>query len=121
MNREVTVLENKQRTATNNSADLANNTGKGCIVKIRVTDVHGDTPSITVTIQGKDPLSGQYYTVLQSAAIGNVSTTILRVYPGIAVTANVTASDILPMDWRVLVTHADSKPIDYSISANEIE
>ncbi len=118
-NTDITVLASAARTASVNSADLTNYNARGLHLVIDVTAVTA-TPSITVTIQGKDALSGQYYTVLASAAITAVGTTVLRVYPGLTAAANAVANDILPRTWRVSVTNADADSITYSIGASVI-
>jgi hypothetical protein len=118
-NVNATVLASAARTATNNSADLTNYDGRGLHLVIDVTAASA-TPSVTFTIQGKDELSGKYYTLLVSAAITGVGTTVLKVYPGLTAAANLVASDILPRTWRVLATHADADSITYSVGASVI-
>lgn len=86
------------------SGDQVNNNGRGLVVMINITNINGGT--YTVTIQGKDPVSGGYYTLLVSAALAANALTTLTVYPGVAVTANVSASAPLPRIWRVSVTVA---------------
>lgn len=115
-NTEETILASAARTATTNSADFTNYNSKGAQFIVDVTAIAA-TPSITVNIQGKDPVSSNYYTLLTSVAISTVSTTILKVYPGIGAVANSAASDILPRTFRVSVTHADADSITYSIGA----
>jgi len=61
----------------------------------------GGTPSMVVTIQGKDQASGKYYTILASAAITGVGTTILRVGRGLTAAANLVVNDRLPPTWRI--------------------
>ena len=78
------------------------------------------TPSVTFTIQGKDDLSGKYYTILASAAITGTGTTVLRVYPGLTAAANLTANDVLPGTWRLITTHGDADSITYSVGASLI-
>ena len=72
-------------------------------------------------IEGKDLISGKYYTVLASAAITGTGTTVLKVYPGITASANASASDILPRTWRVTATHANTDSITYSVGASVIK
>ena len=67
------------------------------------------------TIQGRDPASGDFYTILASAAITGTGTTILRVFPGSTVTANVSANDTLPKRCRILAAHADADSITFSV------
>jgi hypothetical protein len=98
-----------QGAGTVNSADQTNVNGRGMALTIDIT-VQGGTPTTTVTIQGKDPVSGKYYTILVSTALAAVATTVLRVYPGITAAANLAASDILPRTWRVSVTIGGGTP-----------
>ncbi len=115
-NTEETVLTSAARTATTNSADFINHNAKGIKVVIDVSAIAA-TPSITVDIQGKDPISGNYYSLgLVSAAITTVSTNVIEVFPGISEVANQSLSRILPRTYRVVVTHADGDSITYSVS-----
>src|SRR6478609_9279280 len=74
---------------------LVNRGYRGIVVVFDMTAVVA-TPAITITIQGHDPESGKYWTILASTAIATAITTVLTVYPGIAATANVSASAVLP-------------------------
>ena len=118
-NTDLTILASAARTATNQSADIVNYNGKGLHLVIDVTAASA-TPSVVFTIQGKDALSGKYYTILASAAVTGISTTVLKVNPGITVAANASVSDLLPRTWRVDATHADADSITYSIGASVI-
>lgn len=118
-NYEVTVLASAARTIAINSADLVNYNARGVIVVINVTAITA-TPILTVTITGKDTLSGKYVTILASAAISTVSVNTLIVYPGIAAAANSKADQPLPRVWRVEVAVADADSATYSIGANYI-
>lgn len=69
-----------------------------------------------MTIQGKDPNSGKYYTLLASAALGAVATTVLTVYPGLTASANVVANDFVPRTFRVITAVAGTGPaVTYTI------
>jgi hypothetical protein len=109
-----TALTSAARTASVDSSDVINTHGKGLHLVIDVTSITL-TPSITVTIQGKDVVSGKYYTVLASAAITTVSTTVLKVHPALTAAANLVANDLLPRTWRVSVVNADADSITYSV------
>lgn len=111
-----TVLASAARTATESSADQNNIGYRGLHVVVDVTADPG-TASVTFTIQGKDPVSGNYYTLLESAAVNSVSTTVLRVFPGATASANTAANDGIPATWRVTATHADAQSITYSVAA----
>lgn len=118
-NENITVLASTARTATVNSLDIENYDGKGLHLVIDVTAATA-TPSVVFTIQGKDDASGEYYTILASAAITGTGTTVLRVYPALTASANTIASDVLPRTWRVNAVHADTDSITYSVGASVI-
>jgi len=109
-----TIFASAARTATVNGDDISNDDARGAIVVIDCTAVAA-TPSVVFTVQGKDPLSGKYYTILTSTAITATGTTVLRIYPGLTAAANVTVSDILPTVWRVIATHGDADSITYTV------
>ena len=111
------ALASEARIATNNSGDLTNSGHKGCHVIIDVTAITA-TPSIVPTIQGKDSVSGEYYTLLVGVAITATGTTILKVYPGLTASANVIANDIVPSKFRILMTHADADSATYSVGVS---
>lgn len=115
-NTEETILASAARTASVNSADFTNHNAKGAHF---IVDVSADpaAASITVKVQGKDPISGNYYDILVSNAIVSVGTNLLKVFPGITTVANAAASDILPRTYRISVTAADADSITYSVSA----
>ena len=112
----LTLLASAARTALQTGSDQTNNAYRGLVVTIDATAA-ADTPSVTFTIQGKDDLSGKYYTILASAAVTGISTTVLRVYPGLTASANVTANDVLPKTWRLTVAVADADSLTYSVGA----
>lgn len=105
-------------TASVNSADKVNAYGRGVKVFVNTTAI--GTGSITVAIQAKDPGSGTYVTLLASAAIITNVMTVLTVYPGLAATANVSANDLLPRQWRVSVTANNANPANYTVGASVI-
>ena len=102
------------RTATVSSSDITNLGGKGVIVILDVT-ASADTPSITLKIEGKDPVSGKYYTILESAAVTATSTNIYRVHPSLTAASNLIAKDAIPKTFRITMTHADADSITYSV------
>ena len=112
----VELLDSKARTASENTPDQTNFGHKGLHLIIDVT-LDPALASVVPTIQGKDPLSGKYYDLLVGLAIVATGTTVLKVYPGIAASGNVAASDILPSIWRLQLVHADADSITYSVAA----
>lgn len=109
------VLTGTAATASQNTADLENVAHKGVKVILDMTTV--GTGSVTVTIQGKDAASGKYYTILAGAAVVTNSTNVYTVFPGAPATANVSANDALPRNWRVLVTANNANPTTYTVGA----
>lgn len=110
-----TLLASAARTAAINSADQVNGArARGVKVVIDITAV-GVTPGLTFTIQGKDPASGKYYTLLASASQAAVATLVMTVYPGVTAAANVTVNDALPSVWRVAVAVSNGVTATYSV------
>jgi hypothetical protein len=95
----LTAITSGTYTSNQTSSDLTNYTAKGVVVFISPGTVTGVTA--TVTIRGKDPVSGNYYNILQSATIATNTFQTLTVYPGNTVTANVSASTVLPKTWDI--------------------
>ena len=116
-NADVVVFPLLARTVTVSSADISNDFGKMCHVYIKVTARAG-TASTTFTIQGKDAVSGDYYTILVSAALTTATTVILRVGPGLTAAANLIVNDLLPRTWRVTATHGTADAHTYSVGAS---
>jgi hypothetical protein len=114
------------RTATTSSADQTNYNAKGVLVYLNVTAASG-TGGLQVQVQGKDPVSGNYYN-LTSAPTAVIATTgsTPKVYAmgpsyfstGGAVTQNTTQA--LPRTWRVQVVAGDASSYTYSVSASVI-
>lgn len=109
------LLQNPPGTAVASAApntyvseDMENLGRRGLKLTIDITNINGAT--VTVTIQGKDKVSGKYYTLLASAALVANGTTTLTVYPGETAAANLVANDILPATWRVSVVIATATP-----------
>lgn len=96
--------------AGGNSAEQINLYGRGLQLSIDITVITGTGPTLTVSIQGKDPVSGKWYTLLQSAALSAVALTNLTVYPGVTAAANVAASQVIPRTWRVLYSIGGTTP-----------
>lgn len=117
--REGTVFASAAYTTTQNSATFTNDSDRGVVVTIDITAVTS-TPSTTFTIQGFDSVSGKFYTILASAAQTGTGTVVLRVYPGLTASANVTASDVLPRYWRVVATHGNANSMTYSVGYSQI-
>lgn len=116
-----TCYESLARTATPTpmSGRTNNDRARGLFVVIDTTAVTS-TPSTTFKIQNQCPLSGQWITLLTSAAITGTGTVTLRVYPGLTPAANLTVSDVIGEVWRVLPEHGNSNSHTYSVSAQNL-
>jgi hypothetical protein len=106
-------------SGTVNAADQVNYNGRGVKVYLNITAI--GTGTVTVTVQGKDPVTSTYYTLLASAAVATTGFTVLEVYPGVGVTANLSASTTLPRTWRTSAVAAMSVgTVTYTISTSVI-
>jgi len=100
-------------TTSQTGPDIQSPGARGVRFVTNMTNV--GTGSITVTIQGKDKQSGQYYPLLVGGAISANSVQILTVFPGATPAANATANDFLPEIWRWVVTAGNANPATYSV------
>jgi len=116
-NMDVIVFPLAARTATVSSADIVNDFGSTCHVYIKVTARAG-AASTTFTIEGKDAVSGDYYTILASTAMTTPAVKIMRVGPGLTASANLIVNDLLPRTWRVTATHGTADAHTYSVGAS---
>lgn len=73
----------------------------GLRLYIDITNANGGT--VTVTVQGKDPVTGNWVAIGTSAALNSNATTIFTIAPGVTETANVDIGDPLPVSWRLSV------------------
>lgn len=119
-NRQLTLLPSASRAVTTPSPAQINDARKGCHVTVDITVNAGAAGSITATIEGQDPASLKWYTILASAALTAVGTTVLRVYPGLVAAANLVANDIIPRAWRVNVVANNANPVTYSVGASSV-
>lgn len=115
----LTLFESAARTASANSIPVTRRDYRGVHIIIDAT-AKTATPSVVFTIQGYDPVNDTWYDLLVSAAITGVSNTLLSLYPGLAATANVSISQVLPEKWRVEAVAADGDSLTYSVIANPL-
>lgn len=98
---------------TVNGADSYNKYAQGMNLLINITAITG---SLTVSVQGKDPASGTYYTILTSAALAATGATLLTIHPSFATTANLSANASVPLTFRIVYTVATG-PVTATIGA----
>lgn len=116
-----TVYASAARTATPDSEEYSLPAGaRALTVTLDVTAVTA-TPALTVNIEGVDPVSGNTFLLLASAAVATTNAaTAVRTYtvgPGLPATANVSANAPLPSKVRIRPVHGDADSITYSIGA----
>jgi len=113
-NTEVTVLASAARTVTGDSGDMTNHNAKGVCLAVNVTAVSGTSPTLTVSVWGKDPVSGAYYRITaETANITSIGLREIYVYPG-AIDSAGGAEGLsglpLPRTWRVNYTIGGTTP-----------
>lgn len=115
-NAQYSLIASAAQTAAQvNSADQSNLYYRGAHIVITVSAY--TSGNYTAKIQAKDATTGLYYDVLVGAAISSTGTTVLKIYPGIAVLANGSASDILPVTWRVQLNGLSTPIMTLSVVA----
>lgn len=115
------VYASAARTTSPDSQQFDLPSGARClVVTVDITAVTA-TPAVTFTIEGVDLVSGNTWTLLQSAALAttNTATTVrtLSVGPGITASANVAAAVPLPRTIRISASHGDADSATYSVGA----
>lgn len=116
----LTLFASAARTATPAPSVVDNFPGIGARIIIDVTAITS-TPSVVFAVEGYDPASQKWLALLTSAAIVGVGTTILRIFPGATVAANLSANDFMPAMWRVTATHANGNSITYSVGCKPLD
>lgn len=116
-----TIFNTTGTTASFNSSDF-NPDGdyKGAKFYLSATENSG-TATVDVKIQAIDAF-GNYYD-LPGAAFAQVSATgtdVITIYPGLAETANETISDVLPDQFRAVVTVGGTGNYDLQLTAEYI-
>lgn len=81
--------------------------------------VVGGAGTVTATIQGFDPASGKFYSILASAALAAVATTVIRVGPSLTTAANTVANDFMPLTWSLQLVVAGNA-VTFTVGANQM-
>jgi hypothetical protein len=108
------------RTATVSTPDQGNKAHRGVKLLANVTVIAGGE-NLVFTIQGKDPVSGMYYTIISTAEITSTGLVVLTVHPGLITVANVAFNNVLPDTWRAVVTHSAGGSHTYQLAASSLE
>ena len=122
-NEEVTLLASAARTVSTTSSDQVNYNARGIVWLCNVTSVT-DTPSVTLQVQLKDPVSGAYFRYCTLNTLTSVDVQMGILYPGAVETQALGDIEIqgLPLGrtWRLAAQHADSDSITYSVACSYI-
>ena len=105
------------RTASS-TVDVVVEDAASLVLVIDVT-VDDALASVVFNIDGLDVLTGNTWTLLDSAAITAVGTTVLRISPHLTASANTIAKDIIPPVIRVNPVHADGDAMTYSVTVHQ--
>jgi hypothetical protein len=123
-NNTATLLASAARTATTSSSDQTNynNSTLQCILNVTAVPAVPATGGLTLKIEGKDPISGNYYTILTAPAqIQAVGAYVYEVGLGLSGAAEggivKRLAAMLPRTWRATVTAGDSQSYTYSVGS----
>jgi hypothetical protein len=118
------LLASAARTAAGTSADQTSASHKGVLLFLNVTVEAGVAKTLSLAIQGKDPISGNYVTLYDFGVVDTHATGTFAciLYPGLLdadlATAAFGKSGNLPHVWRAVVTPSDSTSWTYSLGAS---
>ena len=99
------------------TVDIIVENAHGLFIVIDVT-LDAASASVVFNIDGFDVLSEQAWTLLDSAAVAAVGTTILRIGPELTASANTIAKEAIPPVVRINPVHADGDAITYSVTVH---
>ena len=110
-----TWLPSASRTTLQTSPDLPTLGFRNLTVTLDVTDVAA-SPTLTLTIKGKDVASGKYRTLLAGAAVTTAVTNVYRVTQNVvAAAANASAIDVLPEFIQISIAVGGAQAGTYSV------
>ena len=110
-----TWLPSASRTTLQTSPDISTLGFRNLTVTLDVTDVSA-SPSVTLSIKGKDVASGKYRLLLAGAAVVTAVTNVYKVTQGIGTAAaNVLAFDVLPEFIQLSIAVGNANAGVYSV------
>jgi hypothetical protein len=119
------LLASAARTATISTADQPNYNGRGVVLYLDVT-AHAATPTLTVSVEGKDPVGGKYFplTAFPALNVAGAVTVAYTFYPGAIESAALAGHEpfglVVPRTWRATVTHGDADSATNSLGGSLI-
>lgn len=126
-NVDATLLTSAVRAVSTNSTDQTNYNGRGVALSLNVTvEAAGET--LSLKIQGKDPVSGAYYDLVNFGVVYTSATQapgciVAMMSPGLVAADGAAPvvyfkSGLLPRIWRAVVTHSAAGNWTYSLGAS---
>lgn len=118
-NTDATLVPSGTRTAATGQGDaVVNANGSGGVFYINVSTVSGTAPTLGVTIQGQDPVSGQWVNIGSTANITAAGLTVLSIHPSLTAAANVAIATMLPRTLRAIWAIGGTTPsFTFSVGA----
>lgn len=112
------IAPSASRTATFTSSNQTNAVWRAAHFILAITAGAGF--DLDFEVQARSNNTGAFYPLLQSAAGSLVATgtTVFKVGIGFTPIANLTANDLLPYIFRVVVTHNNANAVTYSVDSN---
>jgi hypothetical protein len=109
---QLTYFTSSAREETASSDIAMNHRGKGVSLHLDITAASGSSPTLDIKLQGYDELGADYFDIPGAvfAQATGTGTDELVLYPGVAETANVSVSDVLPRVSRAVATIGGSSP-----------
>ncbi len=113
-----TLLTSAARTVTTSSSDVTNTSTRMVHVIVNITSYTSGT--WTPTVEGKDPVSGNYYTICTGPILSATGLTVIRLGPGnFAQFENeAVCNNFIPRTWRVTMTGASTPSATFSVGFN---
>lgn len=111
----ITVLSETNATTTVTSNMQINYNHRSLILALQTTAI--GSGSITLSIQGIEPVSNYTWTILAGTAVTTNTTTLYKVSPNLTAVANSIAQDLLPRSWQVVVTANNANAATYAVYA----
>ena len=98
---------------------LVNSQAKGLTAVLYVETLQGTSPSISATVQGYDPITGQAFNLLNGPTVSAAGTHYMQVYPGIATASGVAANAVLPAGVEIVYSLGGTSPtVSATVTAN---
>lgn len=122
---DITILSSAARTATTNSNQqgFQGDNAVGAIFHLDITAVSGTTPSMTVKIQGQNPVSGSWYDIPGAAFAAKTAaaTDTLVVHPSVTTAVGQASAQVIPRVFRAVATITGTTPsFTFSLAAQSL-